>query len=255
MKLTTMHYALFGGLVAIGILGGFGYWYFMMPQTIQEESTPSGQPIIKILPVEEAVIRDVMPDLTKEIIFSPSYNAEGRNILTERITGLRSHLGENPLDSNGWFDLALNYHSAGDYAQAAEVWEFLIKIVPDDTISYDNLGKLYHFHLKDFPKSESYLKKSIEINPKLSTPYLELHSLYRYSYKQNTTAAADILKELSKQFPSDPQPVFWLGVYYAERGENALARKTLEEALDIARSEGMVELIGTIGDELAKLPQ
>jgi len=50
-------------------------------------------------------------------------------------------------------------------------------------------------YLKDYPKAEQYYEQAVSIYPQDPNNYRALFELYVYHYKQNTTAATDILKK------------------------------------------------------------
>ena len=149
------------------------------------------------------------------------------------------------------------YHGANDFEAVRVVWEFLLKVMsgPKTAVLYDNLGKLYKFDLKDFPKSESYFRQSIEVNPDSTTPYFELFELYRYLYKTDTSAAVDIITEAAEAFPNNPDPYVLLGSYYREMKNYDEARAAFTKALDRARELQNVQLVDAIGKEISSLPQ
>lgn len=208
---------------------------------------------IEEIPIES--LRDSMPKLDRPIVFSASVPTEVRASLSANRDKLAANLEKDPSSGADWLDLALQYHSANDYEGARLVWEFLIKALPNDTTAYDNLGKLYHFSLKDYAKSESYFKQSLALKSDSTVPYLELYQLYKYSYKTGTTAMLDILKQGAAKFKENPDFSVLLGTEYAARGDTANARTWFEKALNLARAKGDVGLIARIGDELAKLPK
>jgi tetratricopeptide (TPR) repeat protein len=207
---------------------------------------------IEQVPLGEA--ESGMPDLTRGVHFSGNIPADVRTIIETRTAEIVARLKKDPTQGGDWFNLAIEYHQANDFDGAREVWEFLVGVLPDDTTSYDNLGKLYHFNLKEYPKAESYFKQSIALKPELITPYLELFDLYRYSYKQNTSAAVDIMTEAKNKFPGNTDPYLLLAGYYRDRGQYASARTEYEAAMDIARTAGDVALMNSIGNELGNLP-
>ncbi len=205
----------------------------------------------------EVSIKDLAPSLDRGIQFGASVPPAVRTVIQKNADEVIARLKKDLSRADDWFTLGVLYHSANDYAGARDVWIFLTKAVPapGSSTAYDNLGKLYKFDLKDYPKSESYLKQSIQVNPKSITPYFELHELYRYLYKQDTTAAVDILVTASQKFPTNPDPLVLLGDYYRDMGDNAKAKDAFTKALDIARTAGDVAHVKAIGEELARLPQ
>lgn len=204
--------------------------------------------------VQEGTYEGVVPSLDREVQFLPTTDEAVRAALRAKVEEDQAKLKQVPYDGNTWMDLALRYHSAGDYQGAKEVWEFVLAAGPINVTALGNLGRLHHFELKEYEKAEQYFNQAIEANPERSEAYYELFDLYRYSYKKDTTAAVDILKKAQPIFPDDYGIPAGLGVYYRERGQTALARAYFEDALSIARTQGDLSAVQSLGSELANLP-
>ncbi len=257
--------SLIGFIVAIGVVlvAIAGIAYFALQSGTEETTAPdihsgesTGEPNYVITPVPLTDdIRDVMPSLKRQVQFSASVPENVREPIRAKVASFQAMLDTDPTNGGAWLDLALWYHTANDYEGAVEVCEFLTKAIPTDSTAFNNLGKLYHFSLKDFPKSESYFKEALRINAEDITPYLELHTLYAYSYKKESTSAVDILEEAFRAFPNNPDPLTMLGSYWREKGNVAKAREAYTRALEVARALNNVALIQNIGNELSNLPQ
>lgn len=253
-----------GTLAIVAILLGIAYF-----STQQKEGEKEGEntlapfegatttPNYTIEVVPTIDIKSIQPNLDRSIQFSASIPADARVIIEKKVADIVTRLKADPMRADDWFSLAVWYHTANDYEGARDVWLFLLKVTkaPDNAVVYDNLGKLYKFSLKDFPKSESYFKQSIAANPKSITPYIELFELYRDLYKTNTTAAIDILTTASVKFPDNVDPWVLLGQYYRDRGETQKARDAFTKALNLARATNDVARVEAIGAELERLPQ
>lgn len=200
-------------------------------------------------------IEKIKPNLDRGITMGASVPEVARASMQKNYDAAIARLKQDPLRADDWFNLGIFYHAANDFEGAREVWEFLIKVVPTSAVPLDNLGKMYKFHLKDFPKSESYFKQSITVNPDSTTPYFELFELYRYLYKTDTTAAVDIMAEAIRKFPENTDPHMILGSYYRDIKNYAGARDSFTKALNIARDLKNVQLIEAIGNEISNLPQ
>jgi tetratricopeptide (TPR) repeat protein len=160
----------------------------------------------------------------------------------------------DPVSTGQWLDKANAYAASGDYAQAIAIWESLIIATPDDPVPYGNLGRLYYLSLHDYPKAESYFKEELARAPKERIGYLDLYELYTYAYRQDTSAASDILREALVAFPKDQDFLVLLAETYARQGDIARARATYQEALDSIRASGDLERLKAIGEAFAKLP-
>lgn len=249
------------GVAVVAVLLG-GYWYFGGSK-IPGTNTPSDMatttartPNYTIEQVALPTLKDSAPSLERGVHFADSVPQEVKDLILKKYDTLKPRLVADPARADDWFDLALLYHSAGDFEGARDVWLFLLKVIPasSDAVLYDNLGKLYKFDLKDYPKSENYFKLSIKTDPKSLTPYTELFELYRYLYKTDTSAAVDIITQAAAKFPESPDPYTLLGSYYRDKKQYDLARDAFTKALDLARTMHNVSLIDAIGQEIANLP-
>ena len=243
--------------------GGLGYQYFFLSdngeveQAVERESEtsePSGgraDYVLEEVPVE--TIENVQPNLNRVVQFDESLPEDARAILEGRIHDVKERLREDPARGGDWLELGVLYHSTSDFDAAREVWEFLVEVSPEDTTSYDNLAKLYHFQLRDFPKSENYFERSLVVDSNNLNAYLGLHELYRYSYKQETTLASDIIRTAMEIFPNEYRLYITLGSYYRDSGSVEEARTVLIEGLDKARDAGNVDMITALGAEIERL--
>ncbi len=197
-------------------------------------------------------IRDLMPNLSRTIAFNANVPAEARTIITNKAVALSAKLNSDPTQIANWLDLAVQYHQAGDYQGAREIWEFLVKVAPNELTPYDNLGRLYRLDLKNYPKAEEYFRKSIAVKASV-VAYMELYELYKYSYKTGTNTVIDLLKEASAKFPQNPDFSALLGLEYRDRGDKENARLWLQKGVDIARAIGQSAYAAQLEEEIIKL--
>ena len=197
------------------------------------------------------------PSLIASVKYSAELTPEARKILEDTIAEFRTELGKNENNYDMWLSLAIRYKQAGDFNKAREVWEYLASIHPDDSVSRHNLGDLYHHFLNDYRKAEAYYKAALDLDPTNELDYLALYELYRYNYKQDTTAAVDILKKGIENV-TENQPVdlyVALANYYADKGQKADARDNYTKARDIARTVGNTQLVAQLNEAIAALGQ
>jgi cytochrome c-type biogenesis protein CcmH/NrfG len=257
-----------GVLVALLLLAGGSYGIYRdigmpsQPQVSDGEPSvaPNGQ--AATLAVADstddvAAVLDVpqpIPDLNRAVQFSADFPAETRPLLLEKVNVLTTKLKETPIDFGSWIELGIRYKQAGDYGGAKIYWEYATRLQPENSLSYLNLGILYHYHLKDVVKAEQNLLTSLKHNPVYPTTYGELHDLYRYSYKQDTTAAVDILKEGLGKTENNINLLLKLAQYYRdEKNDIANAKKYFEEARQAALSAGNTALAATLEQEINAL--
>lgn len=83
---------------------------------------------------------------------------------------------KNPMDLNVWFQLIAVYDKKEEIKNIQKCYESMLKIFPTD---FDVLTQAGMFYLNiDQEKSEVYLSKSIEIQPKIPDAYFYLGILY-----------------------------------------------------------------------------
>ncbi len=211
--------------------------------------------IININPIEKQKLD--IPNLNRKIVFSDSMPEDARKIILSNIATLITQLKEDSSSFKNWLDLATHYKIIEDYEGARDIWEFINETSPRNSVSFSNLGDLYHYNLKDFSKSEKNFKEAIERNLSVQS-YIGLHELYKYSYKQDTTLAVDILVEGMLKNPTSIDLIITLANYYKERGNIAKgdftnAKKYYEQARDNAKKMANTQLVELLDLEIANL--
>ena len=141
----------------------------------------------------------------------------------------------------------------GDYKGAEQAWEYAGALQPGNNISFLNLGILYHYYLKDFVNSEKNFLTSLRNNPNYSHTYKELGDLYRYSYKKDTTAAVDILKQGIAE-TGHINLMIQLAKYYQEvKNDSANAKVYFMQARDEAVKSGDTKFADALQTEIDAL--
>jgi len=145
------------------------------------------------------------PSLTRPISISSSLPTDTASTLRANEETVSAQLKQNPRRSDLWLQLAVDRKVAGDYQGAIDIWNYVAKTGPDTVkyIAYGNLGDVYQNFLKDYPKAEMDYKAAIAINPHIIGYYSSLYTMYKYLYKTNTSAAADILVQGLKANPGN----------------------------------------------------
>jgi len=248
-------YAIVIGAAALALAGLLTFWYADVFSSLGKKTN---EPNVNIGGVTIAPsITDTSipaPEIPRKVVFQASIPKEAQKIIRDHIETLTENLESNPRDINTWLDLALQYKAANDIEGAKEVWEYLTLAAPEHSLSFYNLGYLYHISLKDYAKSEEYYKKAIQMEPNQELYYTGLHELYRYSYKQETNAAVDILKQGMKQMPNSINLVLTLAGYYRdEKRDKKNAVQYFTQARDMAKEAGNNELVATLDREIAAL--
>lgn len=173
------------------------------------------------------------PDLNREIMYKALVREEDKPKIEAEIKIISQTLKDNPDYPQGWLQLGILRKYIGDYEGAGLAWEYATKIRPVDYVAFNNLGDLYHFYLKNFPKSESAIKKVIELKPDYVQAYRNLFELYTLSYKEKANLADDVLILGISKNPKAYDLMVALAMYYKEKGDKTGARKYFEEALKL----------------------
>ena len=80
-------------------------------------------------------------------------------IVTAKIQDLSSQLKKDSDNLENWLVLGVYRKMIGDYESAKEVWEYASAIRPQNSVSFNNLGELYAYYLKDNAKAEKIILK------------------------------------------------------------------------------------------------
>ncbi|MDO8481822.1 MAG: hypothetical protein Q7S75_01930 [bacterium] len=223
--------------------------------TTSTSTTPYKVEYYPIPQNKEELASSTAPSLTRQIRFSSDTSPEVKGILVQNIATLRDSLSKNYVNFSGWMNLAIQYKTAGDYEGAKEVWEYISKLYSNSSIPLHNLGDLYQHHLTDFAKAESYYKRSIAMDSTQAIDYLALFDLYRYSYKQDTTLAVDILKTGIEHVKGNQVIDLYstLGSYYKDKNDVANAILYYTKERDAAEKEGNSALVAELDTVLSEL--
>lgn len=162
--------------------------------TIQGEGDMKG---VKIEPIEipknKPAIIVPLPNLNREIKITAEMSEDAKKIVTARIQDLSSQLKKDGDNLENWLVLGVYRKTIGDYEGAKEVWEYASAIRPQNSISFNNLGELYAYYLKDNVKAEKNYAKATENDP--SAIYIYRNFFYFYRYVTKDPAKARVILE------------------------------------------------------------
>jgi tetratricopeptide (TPR) repeat protein len=196
-----------------------------------------------------------MPSLERPVTFPANFPESAKEASTTSLAGLKEKISANPSDMSLWYDLAVKYRMVQDYDGAVEIWEYIASVTPQDSIAIHNLGEHYFHYARDYKRAEGYYRQAIALAPQFSINYTDLFEMYRDVYKQDTSAAEDILKEgiraISTVEVVDLQLL--LARHYRAKGDVEGARKYYTDARAIMQSAGNAALIRQIDSELNSL--
>ena len=132
--------------------------------------------------------------LEREIIVASSTDSATIQRSSEKIKELISSLKSDPANMENWLVLGVYRKILGDYAGAIDVWNYVGVISPTNSTSFNNLGELYAYQLKDNAKAEENYQKAIVNDPSAIYIYRNFFDFYRY-FAKDTAKARAILEQ------------------------------------------------------------
>jgi tetratricopeptide (TPR) repeat protein len=193
------------------------------------------------------------PDMNKKFSFDKTVQADVQAAILSGADAKRSLLVKDQYDFNAWVALGTLYQMAGDYNQAKAIWEYVTKIYPTNTVTHSNIANLYDAYLHDYAKAESEYEFAIKSDPSNPQNYRNLFDMYLYRYKQNTSAAEDILKKGITASPDSIDLKVLLARYYVEKNRPADARAMFESAIKTATAQHQASIAQELKAEEAAI--
>jgi Tfp pilus assembly protein PilF len=194
------------------------------------------------------------PSLDEPVLYAPTLTAEQKNTLAVQIADSRNTLTKNDEIFGEWVILSTYYRQAGDLRKAEAALKYAGWISPENVTSFNNLGNLYHFELKEYENAEKAFMWAIQNDPTYVISYKNLHELYAYSYKTDTNLAADALLQGLENNPNHIDLLTMLARYYAVvRDDVENAQTYYRKAQTEAERLGNTSLSAIIEEELSGL--
>jgi hypothetical protein len=194
------------------------------------------------------------PSYVKPLVFSESITSDIKTALTAQFTENQKILAKNKFDFNAWIDLGMLRKLAGDYQGAKEIWEYVGKVWPQNTLSFANLGDLYQNFLHDYAKADASYKLALKNNPSDATLYRALFDLYsNTTYKPTATAAVDILTAGVAKNPAALDLHVLLARYYVKAGNPSAALIQYDAAIALSHEQGNTAAESDLKTEAAPL--
>jgi len=171
-------------VIVLAVLGSAFYIWRDFSSTL-----PPDEP--GIVPVVE------IPDLDRPINITADMPEEAKTIARSNIEKTVSELKENPDLFNSWITLGGSYKLIGDFEGARDSWDYAGSIRPGNSTSFNNLGDLYAYYLKDNEKAEENFLKAIENGPDKIFIYRNLYDFYRNVLKDEGKAKETLQKGIA----------------------------------------------------------
>jgi tetratricopeptide (TPR) repeat protein len=192
-------------------------------------------------------LKDKMPSLSRPAVVSAELDEATRQRALKEIEEISGMLKDNYNYLQAWLQLGLLRKLIGDYEGAKQAWEFAALLRPNEYLPYNNLGVLYWQHFKDYPEAEKSFLTALEKQPDSLMVFQNLHELYRFSYKEKSHLADDILLRGIEANPKSVELLVLLGGYYRDTGDKQKAKEYFAKALaldpsNISAQEGLNSL-------------
>ncbi len=164
-------------------------------------TTPSGYTISQVS-IDEKKSSAQAPSLTTPIVFGVvSLTPEVKEIVSKKITDIRSTLIKDPKNISGWVNLGIYQKMAGDYLGAIASWKYVTQISSNDFVSRGNLGDLYAYYVHDNALAEMYYSEAIKAGPTQEYLYAQYALMYRDVFK-DTEKALRVINDGLKKIPN-----------------------------------------------------
>ena len=151
---------------------------------------------IKIIKEDQLDVK-IVALLERGIIAASSTDSVTIQTSSEKIKELVSSLKNDPANVDNWLILGVYRKILGDYDGAISVWNYVGVLSPTNYVSFNNLGELYAYQLKDNAKAEENYKKAIENGPSAIYIYRNFFDFYRYFAKDMAKARAILEKGIA----------------------------------------------------------
>lgn len=245
-------YLVVGLSVLLLALLALGVFLFMTGERLPEHD--SGEEVV-INPISETEDEGVsvvqtegsssssfsIPDLDQSFSFPTMFTPAMQQDFTANINAQRAILKEDDTRLDAWLALAALYYSSENYDLAREIWEMLIAVAPQDATAYLNLAKMYQYSTPDFPKAETYFKKTIEVDSDNMAAYADFFGFYKAWYGERSTLAESVLRDGIKNNPQSFELHFVLGAHLVEKGDKEGARTVYQEGAQRARAANSLD--------------
>jgi tetratricopeptide (TPR) repeat protein len=179
--------------IILGVVAGVillilaGYYIYTDISSVQEdpESIIDGigikgegaeDAVIEIIPTDTSIS---IPDLDSEVTYSSKLSDEVVLLMKDKIATTRSFLKKDSNLIDDWIGLGVLYKMVEDFDKAIEAWDYAGVISPTNSVSFQNLGDLYGYYLKDPVKGEENFLRAISNSPSDVYLYFKTADFYK----------------------------------------------------------------------------
>lgn len=214
-------------------------------QTLEQQIyIPAGQELkMDIVVAKEVAASEAKNKFDQGIQFFKQGNYE------EAIQAFEAVLKDIPDFAECHYNIGMAYLRKGDIDQAKKYMETAIELKPDFIEAYFGLGQAYIAE-KDEEKATEIFKKAIDIKPDDAKIYTNLGALY-FSLNKDDLALEALIKAKELD-PKLADTYYQLGLLRFRKGELEEAVKNFEKFLEFSPQAAEAEMVRSIIEELKK---
>ena len=165
----------------------------------------------------------------KEIFFLAVKNHQKNNFQVAKKL-YKQALKIDPNNTDAYNNLGLIFSTLGEFQKALDCYEKAIKIKPKSVSTHNNLGLLYE-KFKDHRKAVICYQQSIQIEPRYALAYFNLGNVYKILGKFKE--AKNSYKKAIEIEPNYAAAHSNFGDLLSELGENEWAKNSYKKAIEI----------------------
>lgn len=204
------------------------------------------QGLVKIFPTSEDLqIRKALVIDRSKFTSPDGLTEQKKQEALAQLEDLKAKLQKDPKDATNWFTFGGVKDFFNDHEGAVVAWKIAFALQPLNYVAAGNIGNAYQYFLKDYPQSEFYYKKALEIKPDYTVVYQGLMDLYRFNYKEKRGDYEPLVLSAAKNDPANETKYYVALVDFYARDNNNLVKA--KEYLKIVRN-----LSQSSADELVK---
>jgi Flp pilus assembly protein TadD len=176
--------------------------------------------------IENGVKRDVADDVTQSLIVHLSQGPTGVAAAADRRSaGAQASALDESSKDNALLARAKKAFEEGDYAQAAELFDEFVSLVPDNADALNALGVAL-YNLGRYQEAEQRYREAIDVNPEYANAMVNLAALQQADPKE----AGQLLRRVLNINPKYPGARSMLGIMLLSSGDDHGARAALRKA-------------------------
>ncbi len=207
-------------IIIVIILAGAGY-------LIYNQTKDSAPTTDELETMKDSIIADPVVNVT-------DLTEEQKTAALERFQSAKKIVVDSNFDTlQGINDVAQIKRFLGDFEGARIAWEYANIIRPQNSLSFSNLGVLYHFDLKQYDKAEENYLVSIANDPDDLATIRNFFELYFYALKDDEKAEGLLLKSIEDN-PQEADLYSLTARFYADTGNTQKAIEYYEKHLELS---------------------